>query len=124
MVLLEGEPTNTGDEKSRNLAIDYQIPRLPDSQISRLLPSRDLVPERRAAATDERANARALLAADRRADTGADARGRSDDHCALLHRALRLDDALRSALVADPLRCGFRYDLARVPGAPHLRVVT
>src|SRR3954468_4480586 len=123
MVLLEGEPTNTGDEKSRNLAIDYQIPRLPDSQISRLLPSRDLVPERRAAAADEGADARALLAADRRADAGADARGRSDDHRALLHRALRLDDAFGGALIADPLRCGLRDDLARIRGAHDLRVV-
>src|SRR3954468_11038501 len=123
MVLLEGEPTNTGDEKSRNLAIDYQIPRLPDSQISRLLPSRDLVPERRAAAADEGANARALLAAHRRADAGADARGRSDDHRALFHRALGLDDALGGALVADPLRCGLRDDLARIRSAHDLRVV-
>src|SRR3954470_22505621 len=126
MVLLEGEPTDAGDEKSRNRGESgnlESITRFPDSPIPRLFPSRDLVPERRAAAADERANARALLAADRRADAGADARGRSDDHRALLHRALRLDDALRSALVADPLRCGLRDDLARIRRAHDLRVV-
>src|SRR3954469_17631196 len=126
MVLLEGEKEQGRDEKSGNLVIGESGNRFPDSPIPQfpdLLTSRNLVPERRAAAADEGANARALLAADRRADAGADARRRSDDHRALLHRALRLDDALRGALVADPLRCGLRDDLARIRGAHDLRVV-
>src|SRR3954469_24768497 len=116
-----GESGGIGESSNRgiwNRLPDSQIPRFPD-----LLASRDLIPERRAAAADEGANARALLAADRRADAGADARGRSDDHRALLHRALRLDDAFGGALIADPLRCGLRDDLARIRGAHDLRVV-
>src|SRR4029453_3152238 len=45
----------------------------------------DLIPERGATAANRGADERALLAADRGADPGANARGRADDDRALLH---------------------------------------
>ena len=89
-------------------------------------PPRDLVPERRAAAAEERADARPLLAADRRADAGADARGRSDDDRALLHRAFRLpdDDAFGRALIAVTRGAASRVTTcSRIRGAHDTRVL-
>ena len=58
-----------------------------ESRDGRLLASRDLIPDCSTAAADGRADQRALLAANRRADAGADTSRRSDDDRALLHRA-------------------------------------
>ena len=74
--------------------------------------SRDLIPQRRAAAAEDRANERALLAADRRSNAGTDAGGRADD-----------DGALRRRTVAASLRVPaiVIHDLARRNRSRHRR---
>src|SRR5687768_10911277 len=91
-----------------------------------LLASRDLVPERGAAAADQGPDARPLLAAHCRADAGADARGRPDDDRALLHRALRLPDGdpfLRLVAHDPPRRRLTRHDFLRIRGPDDARAL-
>src|SRR6476659_591339 len=71
----------------------------PGRQPLPIVVSRDLIPQGRAAATDDRANRRTLLAAQQRPESGAAGGRRPNDHRALLHRARVANDALRCALI-------------------------